>query len=105
MTLDDIYLLPLAIGSLLMLFAAIGVARFRNALARAHALTKAATFGVCLMLVGLWLALGDEISGLKLLLVIAFILLTIPLASHLVCLYFHRQKQASRERGNDKKRR
>jgi len=85
-------------GSLLMLFASIGILRFRDAISRAHALAKATTFGMCLMLVGLWLALADEISGLKLLLVIAFILLTVPLASHLICLFFYQQKQTARNR-------
>lgn len=85
--------LMLLTGSILMLFASIGLVRFRNALCRAHALAKATTFGICLMLAGFWTALGNEIFGLKILLVICFLLLTIPLASHLVCLLSYRHKQ------------
>jgi multicomponent Na+:H+ antiporter subunit G len=79
-------------GSTLMLFAALGLLRFRDALCRAHALAKATTFGVCMMILALWIHLGDEVSGLKLTLVLAFSLLTIPLASHLIALLLYREK-------------
>jgi multicomponent Na+:H+ antiporter subunit G len=78
-------------GSLAMLLATIGVVRFRDTLCRSHALTKATTFGVSLLLVALWIALGDDIAGLKILLVVSFCLLTIPLASHLVASLYYRQ--------------
>lgn len=77
-------------GSTLMLFAAIGLVRFHDVLCRAHALGKATTFGVSLLIVALWLHLANEVSGLKLGLVLAFSLLTIPLASHLVALLLYR---------------
>jgi multicomponent Na+:H+ antiporter subunit G len=80
-------------GSALMFLAALGLLRFRDALCRAHALAKATTFGICLMLVALWIALEDEIAGLKLLLVIAFLFLTIPVASHLIALLAYRQQE------------
>jgi multicomponent Na+:H+ antiporter subunit G len=62
-------------------------------LCRAHALAKATTFGICLMLAALWISLGNEIAGLKLLLVITFLFLTIPLAGHLVALLAYRQRK------------
>lgn len=88
---DTLVCLTLFTGSILMLFASIGLVRFRDALCRAHALAKATTFGICLMLAGFWIAFDDAVSGLKIMLVICFLLLTIPLASHLVCLLSHRQ--------------
>lgn len=80
-------------GSALMLFAALGLFRLRDALCRAHALGKATTFGVSLMILALWIHLGDDVSGLKLTLVLAFSLLTIPLASHLIALLMYREHQ------------
>jgi multisubunit Na+/H+ antiporter MnhG subunit len=59
-------------------------------LCRAHALAKASTFGITLVLIALWIALGDDISRLKILLVIAFSLLTIPLTGHLIALLLYR---------------
>lgn len=97
MTRDIFICIMLITGSTLMLFASLGLLRFCDALCRAHALAKATSFGICLMLVGLWIAQGNEIAGLKLLLVICFLLLTIPLASHLVCLLSYRQQQVQEE--------
>lgn len=80
-------------GSILIFLAALGVLRFADALCRAHALAKATTCGICLMLIGLWISLNNEISGLKILLVIMFSLTTIPLASHLTALLMYRYEQ------------
>lgn len=77
-------------GSTLMLLASIGVVRFPDTLCRAHALTKATTFATSLLLIALWIALGDEITGLKILLVISFCMLTIPLSSQLVASVYYR---------------
>ena len=79
-------------GSILIFLAAIGIVRFADALCRGHALAKASTFGTCLVLFGLWIAMNDEISRLKILLVIAFSLLTIPLTGHLIALLFYRHQ-------------
>lgn len=84
-------------GSTLMLFAAIGLVRFRDVLCRAHALGKATTFGVSLLILALWLHLANEVSGLKLMLVLAFSLLTIPLASHLVALLLYRHREQAKQ--------
>lgn len=84
----------LLVGSTLMLFASFGFVRFADALCRAHALTMANTFGICVMLIALWVGLNDDVAGLKLMLVICFSLLTIPLASHLIALLIHRLQHA-----------
>ena len=82
-------------GSLLMFLAGLGVLRFADALCRSHALAKASTCGICLLLLALWITLNDEISGLKIFLVITFSFLTIPLASHLTALLIYRHGQKS----------
>ena len=95
---DFIVGLILLIGSTSMLFAALGLTRFADALCRAHALAKATTFGICAMLIALIIALGDELAGLKLLLVVVFSLLTIPMASHLIALLVYRRNQTRKAR-------
>lgn len=69
-------------GSTLTLIAAIGILRLPDVLCRAHALTKAMTMGISLLLIALWVHLGHEV-GLKILIAIAFQLLTIPVSGHL----------------------
>lgn len=71
-------------GALLILTAAIGVVRLPDVLCRSHAVAKALTLGIFLMLLGLWLHLGEKQTALKILLAIFFQLVTIPVASHLV---------------------
>jgi multicomponent Na+:H+ antiporter subunit G len=87
----------LLIGSTLMLFAAIGLLRFSDVLCRSHALAKATTFGICMMLIALWVSLNEDVTGLKILLVISFSLLTIPLASHLIALLVYRMQEELRQ--------
>ncbi len=58
-------------GSVFILIAAIGILRLPDVLCRAHALTKAMTLGIALLLLGLLFALGGEV-GLKILIAIAF---------------------------------
>lgn len=77
-------------GSVVMLLASVGVLRFPDTLCRAHSLTKATTFGSSLLLIALWISLRDEVSGLKILLVISFCMLTIPLSSQLVASLYYR---------------
>lgn len=71
-------------GTLLMMVAGIGVVRMPDALCRGHAVAKAVSLGIALILMGLWAHLGAKTDGLKLLLAIVFQLLTIPVASHLL---------------------
>jgi multicomponent Na+:H+ antiporter subunit G len=71
-------------GALFILTAAIGVVRLPDVLCRSHAVAKALTLGLFLMLLGLWMHLSDSRAALKIALAIFFQLVTIPLASHLV---------------------
>lgn len=71
-------------GALLMLIAAVGVVRLPDVLCRSHAVAKALTLGIFLLLLGYWVHLGDQQTAFKILLAIGFQLITIPVASHLV---------------------
>jgi multicomponent Na+:H+ antiporter subunit G len=71
-------------GALLILSGAVGVLRLPDVLCRSHAVTKALTLGIFLMLLGLWVHMGEDAKGLKIALAILFQILTIPVAGHLV---------------------
>lgn len=73
-------------GAMVMLVSMIGVARFPDVYCRAHALGKGMTLGVTLLLLSLWIDLGSQAAGLKVIAAIFFQFLTIPVASHLIAL-------------------
>ena len=70
----------------LLIIAAIGVIRLPNALARQHAVTKAATLSLSLLIIAMMLvAVQMDWSAawlIKLSLLLVFLLITLPLASH-----------------------
>ncbi len=80
----------LVAGLFFMVVAAIGIARLPDVYCRAHAVGKAMTLGVILMLLGLGMAL--DVAWWKIWLAIAFQLLTTPVASHLFCLVAYRKR-------------
>lgn len=80
-------------GSCFILIAAIGILNMPDVLCRAHALTKALTLGISLMLIALFGKFGTYSSGLKVILAIMFQLFTIPLSGHIFALYAYRRKQ------------
>lgn len=71
-------------GALAVLVSMIGLVRLPDALCRAHALGKGMTLGISMLLVSLWLSLGTELAGLKVIAAVFFQFLTIPVASHLL---------------------
>lgn len=71
-------------GSALMFVAAVGLVRLPDILCRSHAVAKALTLGIFLVLFGLWMELDEAYTGLKIALAIMFQVVTIPVASHLV---------------------
>lgn len=77
-------ILCLLLGAALIFTAAVGVVRLPEVLCRSHAVAKALTLGIFLMLLGLWLQLEDPRHGLKIVLAIFFQVLTIPVSSHLI---------------------
>jgi multicomponent Na+:H+ antiporter subunit G len=88
-------LLALA-GSILILIAALGVVRFDDVLARMHALAKASTLGVLLMLAGAAVALHDLNDITSVVLAALCQLLTSPPASNMLsrATYLAEQQQA-----------
>ena len=74
----------LVAGSVLILLAAVGVARFSDVLARMHALSKATTLGLVLVLAGGAVGLHDLNSVTFLVLGAALQVLTAPVGSNLL---------------------
>ncbi len=83
---DVLTSLLLISGCVLILTAAIGVLRLPDLLCRGHAVAKALTLGIFLLLLALWVQMGEGNSALKIGLAIFFQLVTIPLSSHLIAL-------------------
>lgn len=87
----------LVTGSFFALLAAIGIVRFPDVLNRIHAATKPQTFGLILVLIGLALRLGSLSYVILILIVIAFQLLTAPVAAHMVGRSAFRSDQIDRD--------
>jgi len=77
-------------GSLLTLLAAIGMVRFKDVFARMHALTKASTAGVIVVLVGAAIHLDHPNDVTSLFLAAALQLLTSPVAANMISLATYR---------------
>ena len=71
-------------GSLFSLLAAIGVLRMPDVFTRMQAATKASTFGLGCLLVGAALQMADFGSSIRLASIGAFVLLTTPVAGHVI---------------------
>lgn len=85
----------LAVGAALLLIAAWGVMVLPDALARQHAATKAGTLALATVCVGAMLIARDAAWTWRLLLILGFLLATLPVASHLLA------RAAVREGGLD----
>lgn len=71
-------------GSLLTLVAAVGMFRFQDVFSRMHALAKASTAAVVLVLVGAAISLSHPNDVTSLLLAAALQVLTSPVASNMI---------------------
>ncbi|MCU0792275.1 MAG: monovalent cation/H(+) antiporter subunit G [Opitutaceae bacterium] len=78
-------------GLFFLFVSAIGVYRLPDVYCRAHALGKAMTLGVILLLLSLGFLI-ENVPWWKLVVAIVFQLITIPVASHLLCLIGYRRK-------------
>jgi multicomponent Na+:H+ antiporter subunit G len=76
--------LLLAAGGVLLLIAAWGVNTLPDALSRQHAATKAGTLALALVGLGAAAAVPQWDWGWRLVLIIGFLLATLPVASHLL---------------------
>lgn len=73
-----------SIGTLFILFAAIGMLRMPDIYLRLAVTTKAATLGVGLLLVASAMYFSDLSTTTRVLAIILFILLTAPVGAHLI---------------------
>lgn len=72
------------LGVLLLVVAALGLFTLPNALARQHAATKSVTLALGLLLFGLALHAGNAAWWSRVIAIIVLLLLTMPLASHML---------------------
>lgn len=83
-------------GSFFILVSAIGLIRFSDIYSFMHATTKATSFGLLLIILGVGIFFNTGNVWLKAVLVIFFIYLTAPLASHSVA-QSNKKKQKKRQ--------
>ncbi len=88
----------LALGSLLMLLGAIGLLRFPDIFMRMHAATKAPSLGAMLLLLGFVLYFTTWAIVIKAILIIVFIFITTPVASHAIGATAHQLKMKKWDR-------
>ena len=69
-------------GAFFILVSAVGLIRFPDLFTRMHAITKATSFGLLLIILGTALNFNSGVVWIKSLLVLLFIYLTTPLSSH-----------------------
>jgi multicomponent Na+:H+ antiporter subunit G len=80
-------------GSIFILLASLGLLRFRDLLSRMHATTKATSFGILLLIMGVSISFNIPAVYIKALLIIVFIYLTAPLAAHTIAKSSGKAKQ------------
>ena len=71
-------------GAMLLVVAAVGVVRLPDALSRQHAATKSGTLALGLILLGVALAARDWGWALRVAAIEVFLLVTLPVASHML---------------------
>ncbi len=71
-------------GAAFALLAALGVLRMPDVFTRMQASTKASTLGLACLLIGAAVQLGDFASVIRAVSIIAFVLLTTPVAAHVI---------------------
>ena len=74
----------LILGGAFAAIAGIGLLRLPDVLIRMHASTKAGTLGVGLIVIAVAVSKGDALVTTKAALIILFLLLTAPVAAHLI---------------------
>ncbi len=79
---DIIIAILLFLGAAFIFIASLGLIRFKDLYSRMHASTKATSFGILLIIIGVGLFFNTGIIWLKSFLVILFVYLTAPLAAH-----------------------
>lgn len=77
-----ISLVVVAAGAFFLLVGSIGIIRLPDFYTRTHATSKSDTLGLMLVLAGLAIHEGFDLNSVKLLLVLAFVVLTNPVGAH-----------------------
>jgi multicomponent Na+:H+ antiporter subunit G len=72
-------------GTFFFITATLGLLRFPDLFTRLHATGKGDTLGASLILLGLAIHAGLTPESIKILIMLAFILLTSPVAAHAIC--------------------
>ncbi|MDX9719802.1 MAG: monovalent cation/H(+) antiporter subunit G [Myxococcota bacterium] len=72
------------LGSALLLISSLGLFRLPDSLSRQHAATKSTTLALWLVLLGAAFSAGDFGWWLRVLLLIGLLLVTLPVASHML---------------------
>lgn len=81
---DVLVALFVILGALAVLVAAVGLLRMPDLYTRMQATSKAATLGAILVLIGSAVAFGSTAITVKSLIVVVFLALTVPVASHML---------------------
>lgn len=81
---ENITSILLIAGGAFAAIAGIGLLRFPDVLMRMHASTKAGTLGVGLSVVSVAIFFADDLVTTKVVLIVLFLLLTAPVAAHLI---------------------
>ncbi|MBW6489860.1 MAG: monovalent cation/H(+) antiporter subunit G [Lentimicrobium sp.] len=76
-------------GAFFSLLAAVGVIRFPDVYTRMHAATKAPAFGILLFLIAAVFFFADFYTSVISLMIVVFIFLTAPVASHIISRVAH----------------
>ena len=74
----------ISFGLFFMGISALGLIRLPDFFTRTHAVSKTETLGISLVLIGLIFESGISIVSLKIFLVVAFVFIANPIASHLL---------------------
>ena len=80
-------------GAFFILVAAIGLVRFKDLYSRLHAGTKAPSFGIFLIVLGVSIYFNSPIVYIKGLFIVIFIYLTAPLAAHAIIKSYKEKKE------------
>jgi len=83
------------LGSVFIFIAALGLLRFDNLYSRMHATTKATSFGILLLIIGVAIFFNTGVIWIKSVLVILFIYLTAPLAAHSIAKSYKERNEKS----------
>ncbi|TVQ62140.1 MAG: monovalent cation/H(+) antiporter subunit G [Phycisphaerales bacterium] len=81
---DALAIVLLAIGSVFCFLAVVGILRMPDLYTRMQAATKAGTLGVACIILGVASHFGAAGVAVEALLIVAFLFLTTPIASHLI---------------------